>query len=67
MSKIVPKIKEPIDIDRIVKICKNYVNFVYSDDYHEDNDYDHYIFEDVLMSVYGNDIFDKLNEIMQDR
>lgn len=40
-----------------------YIEFVQSEDYHEDSDHDHYIFEEAVTAFYGKDVFDKINKI----
>ena len=49
-----------INWDSVLSTAKSYMDFVESDKYHEDNNYDNYIFEEVMMAVYGNDVFKKL-------
>lgn len=51
-----------IDWTALLALCKDYVDYSISDDYHEDNDYKHYIFETALETIYGEDVFKKLNQ-----
>jgi len=69
--KAVKKSEEPkpelirngdVELTALRHICKSYIDFINSDDYHEDNDYDHYIFEEAVKAVYGKDIFDWVNK-----
>lgn len=53
--------KQQIDLEAIRAICKLYVEFIDSEDYHEDNDYAHYIFETTLEAVYGKEVWDFIN------
>jgi hypothetical protein len=58
-----PKILENPDISRLVKICQEYMDFVDNDEeYYEDNDYDHYIFEEAMSTLFGKRVFDFINE-----
>jgi hypothetical protein len=58
-----PKILETPDISRLVKICQEYMDFVDNDEeYYEDNDYDHYIFETAMSTLFGERVFDFINE-----
>ena len=58
-----PKLKVP---EQVVNLncmslrttCRNYIIFVASDDYHDDNDYKHYIYETALETIYGKEIWD---------
>ncbi len=52
-----------MDTERIQKICDDYLAYYRSLEYHEDNDWQYYIYETVLKAVYGNDIFDKLRAV----
>ena len=54
-----------IDFAPITKICTAYVNYVSSDEYHEDNDYENYIYETVLTTIYGDTFWDWLNKIIK--
>ena len=65
-------IPQPLDdtgilanLPKLVTACKGYVEFVYSDDYHEDNDHDHFIFEAAMQAIYGKGIFKELNSKMR--
>lgn len=48
---------DQIDLPILKKLCESYVEHVFSDDYHEDNDFKHYIFEAAMITLYGNEIF----------
>ena len=52
-----------MDTGAIQKICDDYLEYVKSDDYFEDNEWRYYIYEAVLKAVYGADIFDKMRNI----
>jgi hypothetical protein len=58
-----PKVLENPDISRLVKICQEYMDFVDDDEeYYEDNNYDHYIFEEAMATIFGERVFDFINE-----
>ncbi len=52
-----PKILENPDIKKLRNAVEQYVDFVASEEYCEDNDFDHYIFEDVMTAFYGEDFW----------
>jgi|AntRauTorckE6833_2_1112554.scaffolds.fasta_scaffold00137_34 hypothetical protein len=58
----IPEPLEDQDLQKLNEICEEYLKFVVSPEYYEDNDYDHYIFEKALKTVYGDDIFNFINE-----
>jgi len=51
------------DISEIISLAKAYIDFVWSDKYHEDNNNEHYMFETVIEAIYGKDIWDKINKV----
>jgi hypothetical protein len=58
-----PKVLENPDISRLVKICQEYMDFVDNEEeYYEDNNYDHYIFEEAMATIFGERVFDFINE-----
>ena len=57
-----PKALENIDWSSVIEQAQAHLDYVESPDYHEDNDNDHYLFEEVMMTVFGRDIFDWINE-----
>ena len=57
-----PKQLEVIEIDRIKKICQEYVDYIEIKEYHDDNDYRYYIYETVIESVFGTDFWKYLSE-----
>ena len=58
--------KKTIDIMKLIVICQKYIDFVDSDDYCEDNDYEYYIFQAALETIYGNDCWDFINSKLKD-
>ena len=57
-------LKEP-NLDSLQSSAKSYIEYVWGDEYFEDStDYEHYIFEDVIQTFYGENIFDKINKML---
>ena len=58
-----PKVKSLIDISDIEKSCRDFVDFIDSEDFNEGQveDYTHRIFEKAFESFYGQKGFDFLN------
>lgn len=60
-----PMSNRSIDWSSLRKLVFEYVVFIASDDYHEDNDYKGYIFESALTAIYGQPIWDWINEVVK--
>jgi hypothetical protein len=54
-------------MDALKKICNEYLEYLESDDYFDDNDWAHYIYEAALRAVLGEDIFDRMRDIQRQR
>lgn len=53
---------EEIDLKSLKEICKDYIDYMYNEEeYHEDNDYSHYIYEVAMETIFGKDIWQKIN------
>lgn len=52
-------------LNELTSVCIKYINYIWSDDYHEDNDYKHFIFEAAMEAIYGDGIFNKINKKVQ--
>ena len=54
------------DIKDLKEKCQNYINFLKSDEYHEDGaeDFETYIFESAMELIFGKDVFDKVNKLI---
>ena len=52
-----------MDVDAIRKICFDYMEYLKSDEYFEDNDWQHYIYETVMQAVFGEDIWERIRNI----
>ena len=58
-----PKQLEKINLDDLKKICQEYIDFVDNDEeYHEDNHFDQYIFEKAMMTIFGENVFEYINQ-----
>lgn len=55
-----PKIIKKRIFSELRDIVEEYIDFIWSDDYHEDNNYKDYIFEAAIETFYG-DIWEKIN------
>lgn len=61
---IIPIPHEDININGLHDAVTDYVNKVLEKgEYPEDSDDEHYIFEEALKTIYGKDVFKKLNGI----
>ena len=56
---------DKINIFPLMGLVKNVVERMFKDDYCEDNDDAHYIYEEALKTFYGVDVFEKINKRMQ--
>ena len=64
------KIKKPKpvampNLEKLRKITQEYIDFIGSKDYHEDNDYDHYIFEEAINTMFGEEAWEWINNKMK--
>ena len=52
-----------IDLTELRNVCQGYIDFIDNDkEYYEDNNYDHYIFEKAMTTIFGKDVFDWINQ-----
>lgn len=58
-----PEVKKDINLEKVLEACKDYIDFLDSEEYHEDSleDFENYIFEASLKAGYGDDVFDWVN------
>lgn len=56
-----PEIQQNIDLLDLKNVCQEYINYINSEEYHEDNDYKHYIYETALETIFGKDVWDFVN------
>jgi hypothetical protein len=54
------QIQQPT-LNDLRKICQDYLDFLDGDDYHDDNDYKHYIFEKAMEAMFGNEVWKYIN------
>ncbi len=52
-----------MDIEKLQKMCEEYLAFRESDEYHEDNDWSVFIYEAALEAVLGSGIWERFREI----
>jgi hypothetical protein len=57
-----PELITNVDLTALSKICKDYIDFVASRKYHEDNDFKHYIYEVAMETFFGKDVFNYINK-----
>lgn len=53
---------DQIDLTSLISNCQKHLDSIYSDDYDEDNDYNHYIYSEAMKALFGKDIFDIINK-----
>lgn len=57
-----PLPKNKMNMNSIIESAKDYIDFVWSSEYNDDGDDEHYIFENVTTAIYGKDIWNKANK-----
>lgn len=45
------------DFSDLIATCNDLVNYINSEDYHEDNDYKHFIYESALNAIFGENFW----------
>jgi len=58
-------IPQPIldpDINGLRNLCEKYVAFIGSDNYYDDNDYERFICEEALETIFGEDVIDWIDK-----
>lgn len=53
------------DFNRLIAQVVNYVKWIESGEYHSDGDHESYIFEEAVKAVYGDRVFDWVNEVIE--
>lgn len=58
------KPRKNIDWNPVIKLAQDYIEFIFSEKYHEDraSDFECFIFESVISQVYGKEIWESINE-----
>ena len=54
------------DYDKLKDVCVEYMEFLASENYHEDNDWDHWIYEAAMKFIYGVDVFKEVNRLTRE-
>lgn len=58
-----PKQLENVNIQKLREICQEFIDYLDNDrDYDEDHDYDNFIFERAMEVIFGEAIWDYINE-----
>jgi len=60
LNKPVP-LKNP-DYRSILASAIKHIDYVASDDYCDDNDEEHYMYEDVMKAIFGNNVMDWISK-----
>lgn len=62
-----PKVVNDIDYSDVISACEEYIEYISSEEYHEDglDNFEHTIFEKALVSVYGEKVFDHINDVLE--
>jgi len=58
---IKPTLKENPDLAALRKLINEYIDYIDSDEYHEDNDYRYYIYEAAIEAYLGVEFWGWLN------
>ncbi len=61
LIKDVPQSAEVIDLEPILKMTDAYIKGIANGEYQKE-DFEHYLYETVMMTFYGTDIFDWINK-----
>jgi hypothetical protein len=56
-----PKPIENPDLTELIKVCEGHFNTLDKGEGGDDNDDDHYIYEEALKAIYGENVFDYVN------
>lgn len=56
-----PELIENPNLEELKTLLQDYIDFLDSEDYHEDNDYEHYIYEETLKTFFGRKVFNFIN------
>lgn len=51
-----------MNMGKLIEITENFVGSIVDGDYHEDSDLEHYIFEETMKTIYGENFFDWFNK-----
>jgi len=62
-TKQLPQLVDCPDMCDLLNLCANHIKDIV--DGNEDDDDEHYIYEEVMKTLYGDDVFDKLREYVK--
>lgn len=57
-----PQMKTEFNLDNLKDVCQSYVDYIDSEEFHEDNDYDYYLSEAVMTTLFGRYFWEWYNE-----
>ncbi len=60
-----PKPLDVPDFNRLIVEVMEYVKWIESGEYHSDGDQVEYIFEEAVKAVYGDRVFDWVNDVIE--
>jgi hypothetical protein len=61
-KNIVVEAKKDINWDILTKVLLEYKEYVFSEEYHEDNDWEHIIYETAIDTVFGESFWEALRK-----
>ena len=56
-----PKQQGNPNFQELIDECQEYLDYLTSEEYHEDNDREHFIFESAMEAVFGRDVWEYIN------
>ena len=68
-ERVIPKYEMTVSLNKnpdwrnVRDMATEYISFRHSKEWHEDNDFQSYMFEAVLKTLFGDDIFEKFNKL----
>ena len=57
-----PKQQGHPNFQELIDGCQEYLDYLTSEEYHEDNDLEHFIFESAMEAVFGKDVWEYINK-----
>jgi len=57
----------PKELEDLRVVCQEYIDFIWGKDHYEGSDYKHYIFEAAMKAIFGEDIFDIINQKIDEK
>lgn len=59
----IPKVKDYIDWTPVINIAKEMIDEMSEGDYYDCRDDEHFLYEAVMTSMYGDDVFEWINDL----